>query len=71
MENFLQNITLKKWLGGQEKKVYLIKDECHIATNNLDDLSVEYFEKIYNISATPKLSRGQQPDVEITNEEAY
>ena len=70
MENFLQNITLKKWLGGQEKKVYLIKDECHIATNNLDDLSVEYFEKIYNISATPKLSRGQQPDVEITNEDA-
>ncbi|MFV8043376.1 DEAD/DEAH box helicase [Streptococcus pluranimalium] len=70
MENFLQNITLKKWLGGQEKKVYLIKDECHIATNNLDNLSVEYFEKIYNISATPKLSRGQQLDVEITNEDA-
>lgn len=70
MENFLQNITLKKWMGGPEKKVYLIKDECHIATNNLDDLSAEFFEKIYNISATPKLSRGQQPDVEITNEDA-
>lgn len=70
MESFLQNITLTKFLGGQEKKVYVIKDECHIATNNLDNLSEKFFEKVYNFSATPKLSRGQNPDVEIKNDDA-
>jgi len=70
MESFLQNMTLTKWLNGQEKKVYLIKDECHIATNNLDSLSDVFFTKIYNFSATPKLSRGQYPDVEIKNDDA-
>ena len=70
MEGFLQNMTSTQWLGGQEKKVYLIKDECHIATNNLDSLSEKFFAKIYNFSATPKLSRGQNPDVEIKNEDA-
>ena len=70
MEGFLQNMTSVKWLGGQEKKVYLIKDECHIATNNLDNLSVKFFTQIYNFSATPKLSRGQHPDVEIKNDDA-
>lgn len=70
MEGFLQNMTGAQWLGGQEKKIYLIKDECHIATNNLDNLSEKFFEKIYNFSATPKLSRGQHPDVEIKNEDA-
>ena len=53
----------------KSKKIYLIKDECHIATNNLDELK-EYFPKIINFSATPKLSRKQHPDVEITTEEA-
>lgn len=70
MEGFLQNILLHKHLGGLEKQVYLIKDECHIATNNLDNLSKKFFSKIYNFSATPKLSRGQRPDVEISNEDA-
>jgi len=70
MEGFLQNMTGAQWLGGQEKKVYLIKDECHIATNNLDNLSEKFFTKIYNFSATPKLSRGQHPDVEIKNDDA-
>lgn len=70
MEGFLQNMTSAQWLGGQEKKVYLIKDECHIATNNLDNLSEKFFTKIYNFSATPKLSRGQHPDVEIKNDDA-
>lgn len=70
MEGFLKNMTGAGWLGGQEKKVYLIKDECHIATNNLDDLSEKFFTKIYNFSATPKLSRGQHPDVEIKNDDA-
>jgi len=70
MEGFLANITGGKMFGGQEKKVYLIKDECHIATNNLDSLSEKFFSKTYNFSATPKLSRGQNPDVEIKNEDA-
>lgn len=70
MEGFLQNMTGAQWLGGQEKRVYLIKDECHIATNNLDSLSEKFFTKIYNFSATPKLSRGQHPDVEIKNDDA-
>ena len=70
MEGFLQNMTGAKWMGGQEKNVYLIKDECHIATNNLDNLSEKFFTKIYNFSATPKLSRGQHPDVEIKNDDA-
>lgn len=70
MKGFLQNMTSAQWLGGQEKKVYLIKDECHIATNNLDNLSEKFFTKIYNFSATPKLSRGQHPDVEIKNDDA-
>jgi len=70
MESFLLNLTADKYLGGQGKKVYLIKDECHIATNNLDSLSAVYFDKVYNFSATPKLSRGQHPDVEIKNDDA-
>jgi type III restriction enzyme len=70
MEGFLQNMTGAQWLGGQEKKMYLIKDECHIATKNLDNLSDKFFTKIYNFSATPKLSRGQHPDVEIKNDDA-
>jgi len=70
MEGFLHTITGGALTGGQEKKVYLIKDECHIATNNLDNLSEKFFSKIYNFSATPKLSRGQHPDVEIKNEDA-
>jgi len=70
MEGFLHTMTSGKMLGGQEKKVYLIKDESHIATNNLDTLSGKFFAKIYNFSATPKLSRGQYPDVEIKNDDA-
>lgn len=70
MDNFLQTMTLNEWLGGKDRKIYLIKDECHVATNNLDTLSTSYFEKTLNFSATPKLSRRQVPDVEITDNEA-
>lgn len=70
MESFLQNLTLDKSFCGCGKEIYLIKDECHIATNNLDNLSAKYFAKILNFSATPNLKRGQNPDVEITDEEA-
>lgn len=52
------------------KTIVWIKDECHIATSNLDALAPTYFSAIINFSATPKLSRGQHPDVEITDSEA-
>ena len=64
MEAFLLELQF------QAKTIILIKDECHIKTNNLDDLVDAYFYKIFNFSATPKLSRGQTPDVEIKNEDA-
>ena len=70
MDNFLRVMTDNEWFGGKNKKIYLIKDECHVATNNLDTLSNNYFSKTLNFSATPKLSRRQIPDVEITDEEA-
>ncbi|MBR3815740.1 MAG: DEAD/DEAH box helicase family protein [Clostridia bacterium] len=70
MESFLQNMTLYSAFGGLNKDVYLIKDECHIATNNLDNLSKTYFSKALNFSATPNLRRGQNPDVEIKDEDA-
>ena len=70
MESFLQNLTLSEYFGGHGKEIYLIKDECHIATNNLDTLSEKYFAKVINFSATPNLRRGQNPDVEITDNEA-
>lgn len=67
--NFLQTITENLFCDNFQKTIYLIKDECHIATTNLDELNF-YFTKIINFSATPKLSRLQNPDVEITNLEA-
>ena len=76
MENFLRDLTLamKFDIGGvtigKSKKIYLVKDECHQATNNLDSLSQIYFNKIINISATPNLKRGQHPDIEIKTTEA-
>lgn len=45
--------------------LYLIKDESHVATNNLDELK-SFFTKIINISATPK----KKPDVEISEQYA-
>ena len=48
MESFLQNMTFTEAFGGKGKTFYLIKDECHIATNNLDNLSKTYFSKIIN-----------------------
>lgn len=69
MESFLQNIVSSEKIGGQGKSIIFIKDECHIATNNLDNLS-KYFDKVINMSATPKLKRGQISDVEIREDEA-
>ena len=69
MESFLQNLTAPTTLEGKGKRIILVKDECQIATNNLDGLN-SYFDKIINFSATPRLGRGQQPTVEITEEDA-
>jgi type III restriction enzyme len=67
MVEFLRSLTAKEAL--KNKDIILIRDECHVATKNLDDLS-DNFHKIINFSATPKLSRGQSPDVEIKVEDA-
>ena len=69
MDAFLQNITglYPTALG---KEIYLIRDECHIQTNNLNNLSATYFSKVINFSATPNLRRGQHPDVEISSVDA-
>lgn len=70
MDHFLRTMTIGDFGMGLGKKIYLIKDECHQATNNLDDISNQYFAKTFNFSATPKLSRGQVPDVQISDEDA-
>lgn len=64
-QSFLTEIRFIK-----HKSIVWIKDECHIATKNLDAIATDYFYCTVNFSATPKLSRGQHPDVEITDEEA-
>ena len=67
--HFLDTMTNTLPLG-QNKKIYLIKDESHIATNNLDKLK-NYFTKIINFSATPKFKKKtDSPDVELTESEA-
>lgn len=71
--DFLQQTTHNLFGNGQNKKIWLIKDECHQATNNLDELRKEFFDKVINFSATPFLKgkkRGQKPDVEITDIDA-
>ncbi len=73
--NFIKSLSADLERESQGKKIYLIKDECHIATKNLDSLIMDnkgngYFQKVINISATPKLERKQTPDVEITEEQA-
>lgn len=70
MLNFLKTLTESYFGQGMKKRIWLIKDECHQATNNLDDLSEKHFQKVINFSATPNLKRGQVPDVQITDEEA-
>lgn len=70
MQNFLNTVTQYYFGQGLNKKIFLVRDECHQATNNLDSISDDYFSKIINFSATPNLKRGQLPDVEITDEEA-
>lgn len=69
--NFLQQVHLPLFGKGMCKDIWLIKDECHQATNNLDDLkNKNFFTKVINFSATPNLNRKQHVDVNITDEEA-
>lgn len=65
MLNFLHEI---RW--NERKRIIWIKDECHIATSNLDAIADSYFDMTINFSATPNLKRGQHPDVEISDEAA-
>ncbi|MBQ6208466.1 MAG: DEAD/DEAH box helicase family protein [Prevotella sp.] len=70
MQNFLLTLT-EDFMGmGMKKRIILIKDECHQATNNLDALSEKFFDWVINFSATPNLKRKQMPDVQITDDEA-
>ena len=55
-------------LRGKRKKIVVIKDECHIDFKNLDSLN-DYFNCVFNFSATPNLGKGQFPDVEIKKDE--
>ena len=68
--NFLRQTTLPLLSKGKNKDIWLIKDECHQATNNLDDLRKNFFKKVINFSATPSLIRKQHIDVCISDEEA-
>ena len=71
--NFLNHISPDLLRHNQGKKIYLIKDECHISTKNLDNLIADskgYFQKVINISATPNIAKGQKPNVEITEAQA-
>lgn len=70
MINFLKTMTNTDFDWGLKKKIWLIKDESHVATNKLDDQSEMFFSKVLNFSATPNRKRGQVPDVEITEDEA-
>lgn len=56
--------------SGAGKDIYVIKDECHQATNNLDELSGSFFSKVINFSATPDKKKKQIPDVEIKESDA-
>ncbi len=70
LDHFLRTMTNGDFAMGLGKRIYLVKDECHQATKNLDEISTRYFARTFNFSATPKLSRGQAPDVQISDEDA-
>lgn len=59
-------------LKNLNKQIFLIKDECHIATNKLDELvkgefgNRNYFSRVINISATPK----GKADIELLEHDA-
>lgn len=68
--HFLMTMTTGDFEMGLGKRIFLVRDECHQATNNLDEISDRYFARTFNFSATPKLGRGQFPDVQISDDDA-
>ena len=48
MTAFLEQLTRGELFGGKNQRIYLIKDECHQATNNLDEISPKFFAKVFN-----------------------
>lgn len=70
LDHFLRTMTNGDFAMGLGKRIYLIKDECHQLTTNLDEISPRYFARTFNFSATPNLGRGQNPDVQISDEDA-
>ena len=70
LDHFLRTMTNGDFAMGLGKRIYLIKDECHQLTTNLDEISPSYFARTFNFSATPNLGRGQNPDVQISDEDA-
>lgn len=70
MINFLRTMTGDIFGEGKNKIIYLVKDECHQATSNIDTKLKGFFRKVINFSATPDKKKGQIPDVQITDEEA-
>ena len=70
LQDFLERTTTNLFGAGSNKSIWLIRDECHQETKNLNDISSDYFEKIINLSATPNLKRGQNPDVLISDDDA-
>lgn len=70
LHNFLERTTSNLFGSGSNKRIWLIRDECHQETKNLNDISPDFFEKIINLSATPNLKRGQSPDVFISDDAA-
>ena len=70
LAHFLRTMTNGDFCAGLGTRIFLVRDECHQATNNLDAISSRYFARTFNFSATPKLGRGQFPDVQISDDDA-
>ncbi|MBO5628648.1 MAG: DEAD/DEAH box helicase family protein [Aeriscardovia sp.] len=64
-QNFLETMTSRFFGEGLGKTIYLIRDEGHVATNNLDE-KAKYFSRVFNFSATAS----KPYDVEISETEA-
>lgn len=70
LDHFLMTMTNGDFSTGLGKRIFLIRDECHQATSNLDEISDRYFARTFNFSATPNLGRNQFPDVQISDDDA-
>ena len=70
LEGLLKKFTKNDFFSTSKKEVIWIRDECHIATSTIDKDLLKYFSFTVNFSATPKIKKGQVPDVLITDLEA-